>query len=50
MASARATGPPRSKSQYHSAKAITLVTQMAPPVTSSVDASLVLPVLFTISQ
>ena len=33
--SARATGPPRSNSQYHRPNTITLVSQMAPPVISS---------------
>jgi hypothetical protein len=32
---ARAAAPPRSRSQYHSAKAITFVAHITPPVASS---------------
>ena len=35
VAFARATGPPRSNSQYHSAKTMMFVSQMAPPVIRS---------------
>ena len=35
---ARAAGPPRSNSQYHSANTMTLVSQIEPPLTSSVMA------------
>jgi hypothetical protein len=39
--SARAAAPPRSRSQYHSPKAIMFVSQMTAPLTSRMFGSLV---------